>query len=199
MRNDEAKLKRYGFLEAGSWELSDGAEGTIRHKLHALRDSRVLYAFVHDSEVAYIGICDGPSTTLKQRMNNYQSPGKTLQNDSTNRKVAGFIRDCLAQGDRVRIFALNPPSDPHFTYFGAPIDLVKGLENAMIQDFDPDLNANAPSQIAKRQEAQRQTNKLLQLADKEDYEGLLTEGLSETEAEELIGYTRAHKRNSQQV
>jgi len=200
MRDDEGRLKHYGFEEAGYWQLSDTHKSHIRHQLTALRDRRVLYAFVRDTEVVYVGICDGQSRTLKKRMNNYQSFSSKVREGTTNRNVRGHIKAWLEGGSKVRIFGLEPTTagGSDYVHQGLAVDLVKGLENPLIEVFDPILNSQAPSRRAKRKETRSQKKKdadmdkkRFSLAFKEDYDGLLASGLSKEEADELIRHARA--------
>src|SRR4030042_4633177 len=114
-----------------------------------LRDARVLYALVSDREVVYVGICEGKSRTLKNRMNSYRSPGSSSGKGSTNKKVREGIRRLLEAGHSLRIFALDPVAhgDSRHGYKGLAVDLVKGLENPMIDAFDPVWNHQAPSHV----------------------------------------------------
>ena len=67
-------------------------------------------------------------------MNRY----KNLQGGSTNERIVKEIKDCLKHGKDVKIFALKPNSTVQ--YNGLNIDLVKGLENPLIEKLKPDWN-----------------------------------------------------------
>lgn len=117
-------LKSYGFIEAGEWHLSNGH---VKPRLHKFADTRVVYAFVVDDEVRYVGICDYPKTTLKKRMNTQRY----------NKNMPDLIRKALEQKRVVKIFALEPEE---LKYQGLKIDLVRGLERPFIDKLNPKWN-----------------------------------------------------------
>ncbi len=82
----------------------------------------------------YIGVCQNSTTTLKDRMGRY----KSLQGAGTNERIAGKIKDCLKDGKTVKISALKPKST--LLYKGLNIDLIKGLENTLIEKLKPEWN-----------------------------------------------------------
>jgi len=128
------KLSDYNFIEVGEWELNSKDETKITFKLEKFEKARVIYAFVVEDQVKYIGICEASTTSLKDRMNKY----KYLQGGSTNKKIAKEIRKHLEKGKIVKIFALNPSED--LKYKGLKIDLVRGLEYPLIETFQPKWN-----------------------------------------------------------
>jgi len=67
-------------------------------------------------------------------MSRYQS----LQGAGTNKRIAYQIKDCLKQGKAVEIFMLKP--EPTLQYKGLNVDLVKGLENPLIERLKPEWN-----------------------------------------------------------
>ncbi|GAH28495.1 unnamed protein product [marine sediment metagenome] len=69
--------------------------------IYNYKDERVICIFAVNDEVKYIGVCD--TTTLENRMNRY----KVLQGVGTNERIANIIRDCLEQGDNVKIYAIK--------------------------------------------------------------------------------------------
>jgi len=131
---NEMQLNNYGFAEVGEWRLKENLKSGITFQLNNFEKERVIYAFVVDGETKYIGICDSNTTTLKSRMNRY----KNLQGAGTNERIAIEIRNCLKSGKAVRIFALKPPSS--LDYKDLNVDLIKGLENPLIESLRPDWN-----------------------------------------------------------
>jgi len=129
-----ASLEDCGFSKAGDWRLDEGLKNGVRCVLSSLGQERVVYAFMVERQVKYVGVCDKSSTTLKDRMGRYQ--GRV--GGGTNERVAELIKSCLEAGGEVEVWALVPEAGPH--YGGLPIDLVKGLENPLIQRFDPEWN-----------------------------------------------------------
>lgn len=95
---------------------------------------RVGYAFIVDGEVKYIGVCESSTTTLKDRMSRY----KNWQGGGTNKRIAKKIKGCLENKRVVKIFALNPRSP--CKYNDLDVDLVKGLENPLIEKLEPKWN-----------------------------------------------------------
>jgi len=121
-----SSLTDYGFVSAGKWTLNNRVKSGISFELCDLKDERVIYAFTVDNDVKYIGICDTTNTTLKNRMNRYQS----MIGAGTNERLAKQIKRLLEQGKTVRIYALKP--DTQIQHKGLNIDLIKGLENPLI-------------------------------------------------------------------
>lgn len=128
------QLSNYGFAEVGEWRLKEDLKSGITFKLNNFEKERVIYAFVVDGETKYIGVCDSSTTTLKNRMNRY----KYLQGAGTNERIAIQIRNCLKSEKAVRIFALKPPSSLY--YKDLNVDLIKGLENPLIETLRPEWN-----------------------------------------------------------
>ena len=79
-------LRAHGFLPVGHWMKATVKSG-ISFNLNACAQDRVVYAFVVDDQPTYIGICEKPTTTLKDRMKRY----KYRQGGGTNKRVAGEI------------------------------------------------------------------------------------------------------------
>jgi len=127
-------LAKYGFVEVGKWVLDQRLRFGIRFILSSLEDIRVIYAFVVADTVKYIGICDNFSTTLKNRMNRYQN----MIGAGTNERIAKLIRKHLDEGQEVKIYAFKP--DINLQYQSLTIDLIKGLENPLIQKEKPEWN-----------------------------------------------------------
>jgi hypothetical protein len=125
----------YGFERVGEWKSDERSKSGITFELEKFKGNRVIYAFVVDSEVKYIGVCENTTTTLKDRMSRY----KNLQGGGTNERIAKEIKTCLKQGKSVKIFALRPPAS-EYKYKDLNIDLVKGLENPLIEKLKPAWN-----------------------------------------------------------
>jgi len=127
-------LKSYAFVLCGRWIESSTVQSGITFELTAHAKDRVIYAFVVDSQVQYVGVCEKDTTSLDDRMKRY----KSRAGSGTNERIAIEIRQCLAQGKSVEIFALKPSAI--FNYEGLFVDLVKGLENPLFEKFEPDWN-----------------------------------------------------------
>jgi len=115
-------------------EVKKNLKSGITFKLDNFENERVIYAFVVEGEAKYIGVCENSTTTLRDRMGRY----KSLQGAETNKRIARKIEDCLGRGKAVKIFALKPESI--LQYEGLNVDLVKGLENPLIEKLKPGWN-----------------------------------------------------------
>ena len=129
-------LSDYGFVEVGKWKLESGLKSGITFELNNFEKDRVIYAFLVNDEVKYVGICANTVTTLKDRLNRY----KMRQGAGTNERIANKIKECLKQGKVVKIFALKPEST--LLYRGLKVDLIKGLENPLIEKLKPEWNVH---------------------------------------------------------
>jgi len=130
VRTELDRIRFIGFRSAGSCKLLDGK---LAFELNELADSKnVLYAFVVDGQLVYIG---KTVQTLRKRMAGYRSPGPT---QPTNIKNNGKVRDSLAQGRRVEIYAL--PDSGLLRYGGFHVNLAAGLEDSLIRDLKPPWN-----------------------------------------------------------
>ena len=120
-----------GFVAAGSCRLDPALLSGVRFTVTALQDQRVVYAFSVDGVIKYIGVCNTPNTTLRQRMKRYQG----MMGSGTNRRVTLEIKAALFGGSRISILALQPQGSLKHGKFA--VDLVKGLENPLIETFHP--------------------------------------------------------------
>ena len=130
------KLSNFGFVEVGEWVTDKNSSCGINFKLNRYEDDRVLYAFVVEGEVKYVGICKSDSTTLKKRMKRYIQ-NRTLSN-STNTRIIEKIKECLEKKGKVKIFGLKPILP--LTYQDLGIDLVAGLEIPLIKELNSPWN-----------------------------------------------------------
>ena len=127
-------LNNYGFVEVGKWKLKGSLKSGVTFELYEFGDERVIYAFVVEDAVKYIGVCENTATTLESRMGRY----KNMQGAGTNERIVNKIKKCLKQGKSIKIFALKPKST--LQYKNLNIDLIKGLENPLIQKLKPEWN-----------------------------------------------------------
>ena len=136
--NSVGELRKYGFKEVGYWKKTKNNKERIDFELkdNEYQNKRVIYAFVVDEQIKYIGICDSYNTTLKNRMRRYRKP----TGGSTNKRIAEKINNCLKNGKDVKIFALDIEQSLAVRYRDLEIDLVRGLEYPLIKRFNPDWN-----------------------------------------------------------
>ena len=92
------RLLEIGFHAAGHWHLVDG-ELSLELLRHGSQRN-ILYAFVSDGDVKYVGKTVRP---LAKRLYGYKNPGAT---QSTNIKNNARIKELLSSGAAVDIFAL---------------------------------------------------------------------------------------------
>jgi hypothetical protein len=124
------RIKSIGFTHAGSWKL---VEGVLLFELNDLGAAHnVLYAFVVDDELMYVGKTVQP---LRSRMAGYKNPGST---QSTNIKNNGKIRECLTHQQRVEILVL--PDNGLLHYGGFHVNLAAGLEDSLVRELQPAWN-----------------------------------------------------------
>ena len=124
------RIKAIGFTLAGCWKLSESA---LAFELNDLATARnVLYAFVVDGELMYMG---KTVQRLRTRMTGYKTPGPT---QSTNIKNNGNIREASAQGKRVEISVL--PDNGLLHYGGFHVNLAAGLEDSLVRELMPSWN-----------------------------------------------------------
>lgn len=130
------KLSNYGFIIVGRWELTDDLKSGVRPVFFdtELIKKRVLYSFIINGDVKYIGICEASKTNLISRMKRYQSQ----TGGSTNKRISEEIKKNLKSDDEVLIFACKP--ETKLNYNKIKIDLIKGLENELISEFKPKWN-----------------------------------------------------------
>lgn len=124
-----------GFKLAAHWRL-EGQD--LRCDFKEFRtNENVLYAFVVDGEVKYIG---KTTQQLCKRMHGYVRPGET---QTTNAKGNRLIRECLQSGAAVEVHVLPDNGLMHYGDFH--INLAAGLEDSLIAIIKPDWNGGQPS------------------------------------------------------
>jgi len=109
------RLLEIGFQPAGHW-LLEGNQLTFELARHSAQEN-ILYAFVCDGEVKYVG---KTTRTLATRMAGYKRPGKTQTTNINNHRR---IREFLAGGVAVEIFACW-------------VRFVAGLRPELVVNFD---------------------------------------------------------------
>lgn len=129
MPGDREKLLQVGFQTAGRWYEVPG--GINFHLTSLSNTSNVLYAFVSNGSVQYIG---KSVRTLQQRMQGYRSPGPS---QLTNLRNKSLIKELLRKGSPVEILAFAPSPLRHE---GFAVNLAAGLEDSLIEHFKPPWN-----------------------------------------------------------
>lgn len=138
MKTDRQKLLELGFEPAGHWELTSGAPRCL---LQRFSDTRgVLYAFMCGDRVMYIG---KTRLSLRQRMNGYQKPGTSQR---TNIRNNSYIHEQLEGKQQIEILAF--PTTVQQTHKGYSVNLAAGLEDSVIEHFNPKWNISGKMQEA---------------------------------------------------
>ncbi|WP_063805079.1 GIY-YIG nuclease family protein [Burkholderia ubonensis] len=127
------RLLQIGFQVVGQWQLVDGKLKIDIQRHGAQRN--VLYAFVCDGEVKYVG---KSTQTLRARMGGYLSPGPTSE---TNKRVRQLIFALLESGATVELYALPDNGLMHYGPFH--LNLAAGLEDSIIRTLVPEWNMTA--------------------------------------------------------
>lgn len=124
------RLLEIGFQPVGHWILAGDDIAPDLREMPTRRN--ILYAFVCEGEVQYIGRATQPlATTLLS----YQRPNPT---QTAKLRNGNHIREQLAQGRKVDILAL--PDNGLLHYGGFRINLAAGLEDSMVATLHPPWN-----------------------------------------------------------
>lgn len=124
------RLEHIGFRAVGRWALDNGRARCVLAECASA--ANILYSFVVDGEVMYIG---KTTRTLKERLYGYQNPGAT---QSTNRKGNRFILAALQADREVAVYAL--PDNGLLHDGGFPVNLAAGLKDSLISTVQPAWN-----------------------------------------------------------
>lgn len=127
------RLLDIGFEPVGHWLIQN--EKLTFELIRNATENNVLYAFVCDEQVKYIG---KSKRTLKERMIGYKNPGK---DQSTNIRNHQRIKDSIAEGSAVEIFALADRGLIHYGVFH--LNLAAALEDDIIKVLDPEWNGGS--------------------------------------------------------
>lgn len=128
--DDLNRIKLLGFAHCGSWCVND--KGDLDLKLeHASDGKNVLYAFVSDGEVMYVG---KTVQGLAKRLYGYKRPNES---QTTNVRANAFV---IAQLSRSCVDVYVWACDGLMTYAGFRVDLAAGLEDAIVRELQPKWN-----------------------------------------------------------
>ncbi|MDF2457750.1 MAG: hypothetical protein K0S79_166 [Nitrospira sp.] len=124
------RLLEIGFVPSGHWLLED-EKVTFELTRHATQRN-ILYAFVCDGQVKYVGKTVRP---LAVRMSGYKNPAPS---QSTNVNNNRRILEQLTKGVAVEIFALPDNGLHHYGQFH--LNLAAALEDDIIRLLKPEWN-----------------------------------------------------------
>lgn len=131
------RLLKIGFQLAGHWLLVDDCL-TLQFVRHASQ-TNVLYAFCCDGDIKYVG---KTTQSLATRLYGYRKPSPS---QSTNQRNHRLIRENLAAGVAVDIFALPDNGLMHYGDFH--VNLAAGLEDSIISMLKPEWNGSRTAQV----------------------------------------------------
>lgn len=131
------RLLEIGFQPAGHW-LLDHDEVVFILTRHSTQKN-ILYAFVCDGQVKYVGKTIQP---LAKRMAGYKNPGI---GQSTNIRNNKKIRDLLIGGGAVEILALPDNGLMHYGQFH--LNMAAALEDDIIKVIAPEWNGGVSEQV----------------------------------------------------
>lgn len=137
------RLLEIGFEPAGHWLFEDG-KLQVQLTRHAAQKN-VLYAFVCDGEVKYVG---KTTSALAVRMAGYRAPSESQR---TNQRNHRHIKELLASGVAVEIFALPDNGLLHYGRFH--LNLAAALEDDIIRVINPEWNGGAKEPWSKTADA----------------------------------------------
>lgn len=132
------RLLQIGFEQVGSWRMHDQELALELGRMNEQRN--VLYAFVNDVEVLYVGKTTG---TLGTRMGGYLRPHGTQRTNVRNHLA---LLQLLRQGRAIAIYAWPDPGihrigDFHLNY-------AAGLEDSIIRTVTPPWNGARSAPLA---------------------------------------------------
>lgn len=139
------RLTELGFIKVGKWIFTDGR---IHLNLNSNHDtSNVLYSFVSDENILYIGKTTDP---LKKRLHGYQKPGS---DQKTNIRVNKCILSMLSNGKSLDILILI--DNGLLKYGNYRINLAAGLEDTLINELNPPWNLTGKNKESKSHKKQQ--------------------------------------------
>jgi hypothetical protein len=124
------RLIDIGFRHVVEWKML--SENVSPNLLYLADSSNILYAFISDGEVLYIG---KTTQALQKRLYGYQKPGPT---QFTNIKGNKLLKEILAKSKSVDIYALPDDGLHHIGAFH--LNLAAGLEDSIIATLKPKWN-----------------------------------------------------------
>lgn len=124
------RLTDIGFRKVGEWKVLN--RGITPNFTELVNAQNILYAFISDSMVLYVG---KTTRSLKKRMRGYKNPDTTQK---TNKKVKQSIIEYLSSGKRIEIYALTYDIIQFIGVFH--LNLAAALEDSIISILKPKWN-----------------------------------------------------------
>lgn len=137
------RIAELGFQKVGYWQLV-GDQLDFHINPEAREEKNVLYAFVSNGSLAYIGKTTQP---IKDRLQRYKTPAKnSLKGGSTNIKNNKNIRAKLSEGAAVEIHIYFAKENNLLGGFS--VNMAAALEDGLISELRPPWNGrSAPQKI----------------------------------------------------
>lgn len=135
--NNVNQLLEIGFQACGHWLLNENRLACELTRFATQKN--ILYAFVSDGELMYVGKTVQP---LLSRMGGYKNPAPS---QTTNVRNNARIRELLGAGAVVEIFAL--PDNGLHRYGVFHLNLAAGLEDDIIRTLRPPWNGGKPEAV----------------------------------------------------
>lgn len=127
------KLIDVGFKNVGFWNIGNSEE--LIYKLNYLSSvENILYAFIEDNELLYIG---KTTQNLDNRFKGYLKPGRT---QTTNIRNNFELTKLIRIGKVIEIWLLEDVG--LMEYGGFKLNLAAGLEDSLIKELRPKWNGN---------------------------------------------------------
>ena len=134
MGNNLKSIEELGFKYAGKWELGKGEKLFVSIE-QEWQERKVLYAFVVDNEIKYLG---KTNRKLKDRMLSVVHCDETQK---VNRKNLENIKGILKNGGNVLIYAMsNSEIVKNAEKFAVLMNYVAGTEDGLINELSPEWN-----------------------------------------------------------
>lgn len=120
-----------GFTKAATWHLDLASRMSF---LDQFPRSPGLYLFVEGEVIQYVG---SASKSLLSRMRNYQ---RRQNARNSPRPVHTSLARALMSGASITVFVKVVPHLEQYEWNGLPIDILLGVEAALIKKVDPPWN-----------------------------------------------------------
>jgi hypothetical protein len=141
-----------GFINVGNWTLNND---NIQYQLASNQKAKnVLYSFVSDGEIMYIG---KTTMQLTKRMYGYQKPGTSQR---TNIRVNDKIKTLLTTDQPLEILIFRDLGLHKYNDFS--INLAGGLEDTLIYELNPAWNYSGKNKTI--EDKSSNTDNLIQIS-----------------------------------
>lgn len=135
MPKNLGRISELGFRKVGQWHLV-GEQLDFQVSSEDRNEKNVLYAFVTNGELSYIG---KTTQSLKDRLQRYKTPAKNaIKGGSTNIKNNKNILAKLMAGESVEIYIFRSKEETVLSGFA--VNFAAALEDSLINELRPPWN-----------------------------------------------------------